>query len=187
MATSPEQQTANMIANLAVTTGKPLDAWLKIVAKSKLAKHGEIVSMLKADHGIGHGYANLIAHKALSSDAGSHDGEDLVTQQYAGPKAALKPIFDKLMETIMKFGGDVELAPKKGYVSLRRSKQFATIHPSTATRMDIGLQLKGAAPAGRLEAAGSWNAMVTHRVRIEKASDVDAELEAWLKKAYDAA
>ena len=64
------------------------------------------------------------------------------------------------------FGGDVELAPKKGYVSLRRKKQFALLMPSTKDRFDIGLALKGEEPAGMLELAGSWNAMVSHRVRI---------------------
>ena len=49
------------------------------------------------------------------------------------------------------------------------------------------LNLKGVPPAGRLEAAGSWNAMVTHRVKLASAADIDAEVKAWLKKAYDAA
>lgn len=184
---TPEQQTESMIANLPKTTGKSLADWLKIVTKSKLAKHGEIVKMLKADHGIGHGFANLIAHKALSSDAGSHDGEDLVATQYAGAKAALKPIYDKLATMIEGFGKDIEFSPKKAYVSLRRSKQFGLIQPSTATRLDLGLNLKGVEPKGRLEASGSFNAMCSHRVRLEKAADVDAEVKAWLKKAYDAA
>jgi len=182
-----EDATATMIANLPEKTGKPLEAWLKLVAKSKLAKHGEIVSMLKAEHGVGHGFANLIAHKALASDAGSQDGEDLVAAQYSGAKAVLKPIHDKLVKVIEAFGDDVELSPKKAYVSLRRSKQFGLIQPSTATRLDVGLVLKGVAPSGRLEAAGSWNAMVTHRVKLSSAADVDTELKAWLKAAYAAA
>jgi len=182
-----EDATATMIANLPEKTGKPLEAWLKLVAKSKLAKHGEIVSMLKAEHGVGHGFANLIAHKALASDAGSQDGEDLVAAQYSGAKAVLKPIHDKLVKVIEAFGDDVEFSPKKVYVSLRRSKQFGLIQPSTATRLDVGLVLKGVAPGGRLEAAGSWNAMVTHRVKLSSAADVDAELKAWLKAAYAAA
>ena len=53
--------------------------------------------------------------------------------------------------------------------------------------MDLGIKLKDVAPKGRLEAAGSWDGMVTHRVRIEKVSEVDAELKAWLKQAYEAA
>lgn len=182
-----EDATASMIANLPEKTGKSLDAWLSIVAKAKLAKHGEIVKMLKTDHGMTHGFANLVAHKALASDAGSHDGDDLLAAQYAGPKAALKPIYDKLAKMAEGFGKDVEFAPKKAYMSLRRSKQFALIQPSTATRLDLGLNLKGVAPSGKLEAAGTWNAMCTHRVKLASAADVDADVKAWLKQAYDAA
>jgi len=182
-----EDATATMIANMTEKTGKSLDAWLKIVAKSKLQKHGEIVSMLKTQHAMGHGFANLVAHKALASDAGSHEGDELLAVQYAGAKAGLKPVYDKLAKIVEGFGKDVEFAPKKTYVSLRRSKQFALIHPSTATRLDLGLNLKGVAPTDRLEASGSWNAMCSHRVKLASAADVDAEVKAWLKHAYDAA
>lgn len=85
------------------------------------------------------------------------------------------------------FGSDVEFAPKKAYVSLRRSKQFALVQPSTKTRVDVGLKLRDAAPEGRLEASGSFNAMVSHRVRVESPAEVDAELIGWLRKAYDEA
>lgn len=186
MAKTPEEQIETMIANMPENTGKPLDQWLKIVAKSKLEKHGEICNMLKKEHGVGHGYANLIAHRARGSlEPVKADGNP-AAGQYDGAKAAMKPVFDKLMETVMKFGGDIEMAPKKGYVSLRRSKQFASIHPTTS-RVDLGIKLKDVPAKGRLEAAGSWNGMVTHRVRLEKVADVDTELKAWLKQAYDAA
>jgi predicted transport protein len=187
MVTSPEEGLASMIANMPEKTGKPLEAWLNVVGKSKLQKHGEIVSMLKADHGMTHGFANLVAHKALASDAGSSEADDLVAAQYAGAKAGLKPVYDKLIAIVEGLGKDIELSPKKAYVSLRRSKQFGLIQPSTATRLDLGLALKGAAPKGRLEAAGSWNAMVSHRVKLASAADVDAEVKAWLKQAYEAA
>ena len=86
-----------------------------------------------------------------------------------------------------KFGNDIEIAPKKAYVSLRRNKQFALIQPSTKTRVDIGINLKGREPAGRLEASGSFNAMVSHRVRVAGVDEVDEELLGWLRAAYDAA
>jgi hypothetical protein len=188
MAKSPEQMIKDMMANLPETTGKSIDGWKVIVTRSKLEKHGEIVRMLKADYGIGHGYANMIAHHARGSleyRADATDAGDPAAGQYDGAKAGLKPIYDKLVSICEGFGKDVELSPKKGYVSLRRNKQFASIHPSTATRVDLGVQLKGVAPKGRLEAAGSWNGMVSHRVRLEKAADVDAEVKSWLRQAYD--
>lgn len=42
-------------------------------------------------------------------------------------------------------------------------------------------------PAGRLEEAGSWNSLVTHRVRIKDPKEIDAEVLRWLKQAYDKA
>ncbi|MGA7219316.1 MAG: DUF5655 domain-containing protein, partial [Candidatus Sulfotelmatobacter sp.] len=85
------------------------------------------------------------------------------------------------------FGKDVEIAPKKNNVSVRRSKQFALLQPSTATRLDVGLILKDVKPAGRLEASGSFNAMFTHRVRVAEKKDINGELKKWLKQAYESA
>ena len=184
MAKSPEEMADAMIANLADKTGKTLAQWLKIAKGSKLEKHGEILKFLKSDHGMTHGFANLIAHKALKSDAGSAvNVGDLVEAQYAGKKADLRPIYDKLIAAVTKFDG-VEVSPKKAYVSIRHAKQFALLQPSTATRLDVGINLKGVKPAGRLEASGSFNSMVTHRVRVESAKDVDKELIGWLKQAH---
>ena len=136
---------------------------------------------------MGHGYANLVAQRVLAGDAPEPGGDDLVEAQYAGKKAALRPLYDRLALAVGKFGSDVGLSPKKTYVSLRRSRQFALIQPSTADRLDVGINLKGTAPTGRLEASGSFNAMVSHRVRVTSASDIDAELLGWLRAAYDQA
>jgi len=182
-----DQAVITMEENIAKNTGKTVDQWVKIVRKSGLEKHGQIVKMLKTDHGFTHGYANLVAHRTLQSSADHHDEDDLVAAQYAGPKTDLKPIYDKLLSAMKKFGADLEVAPKKTYVSLRRKKQFALVQPSTKTRVDLGINLKDKAPEGRLEASGSFNSMVSHRVRLEKPADVNAEVVKWLKEAFDAA
>lgn len=184
---SKDPQIATMEANIHEKTGKPVTEWVKIARKSGLEKHGQIVKFLKSDHGFTHGYANLVAHQTLASSADQHDGDDLVDAQYAGPKADLKPIYDKVIAAVESFGDDAELAPKKAYVSLRRKKQFGLIQPSTKTRVDLGINLKGKEPEGRLEASGSFNAMVSHRVRLETPEDFDSNVKKWLKESYDAA
>jgi len=184
---SADAATESMIQNLKEKTGKTLEQWLKVAAASKLSKHGEIVKHLKTDHGMTHGYANLVALKLLKSDAQSvGTSDELVTMQYSGEKEALRPVYDALIAVVGKFGSDVEVSPKKAYVSVRRSKQFAIIQPSTKSRVDVGINLKGVRPSGRLEASGSFNSMVSHRVKIGAESEVDAELRGWLKAAYDA-
>ncbi len=183
---SAEKEMENMIRNLEEKSGKSLEDWIGIARKSGSEKHGQIVKHLK-ENGLTHGYANLVAHSMLQSASVHADEGDLIEAQYSGAKAALRPLYEQLMAEVRKFGPDVEIAPKKGYVSLRRKKQFGIIQPSTATRLDVGIACKGAPAAGRLEAAGSFNAMVSHRVRVASAKDVDQELVGWLKKAYDGA
>jgi len=188
MAASPEDMARSMIANMPEKTGKPLGDWVAIVKASGLEKHGEMVKLLKTEHGMTHGFANLVAHEVKSGGVSAPAAAtDLVEAQYAGGKAGLRPIYDALTSAATGFGGDVELAPKKAYVSLRRAKQFGLIQPSTKTRVDLGLNLKGVEPAGRLEASGSFNAMCTHRVRLDGPAAVDAEVIGWLKQAYEAA
>ena len=185
MTKNPEEMAAAMIANMKEKTGKALPEWLAVAASSGLGKHGEIVKFLKSEHGMTHGFANLVAHKTLESDAGSSSDQDLVAAQYAGAKAGLRPIYDAVLKGVATFGGDVEIAPKKSYVSLRRGKQFAIIQPSTKTRVDIGINLKGIDPTDRLEASGSFNAMVSHRVRVGTVDEIDAEVLDWLRQAYE--
>ena len=143
--------------------------------------------MLKEKHAIGHGYANLIVHHAKQSHAAAASNEgDLVAEQFKG-KENLHAWYELLMKRIMAFGNDIEISPKKAYVSLRRKKQFAIIQPSTKTRLDIGLNLKNVSPSGKLEAAGSWNAMCTHRIKIEDEKAIDESVFKWVKEGYEQA
>jgi hypothetical protein len=186
MAKSPEAMAATMKSNIAEKTGKSLEAWIKILKPAKLGKHGQIVSFLKSEHGVTHGFANMIAHEFLGAGKPATVGDDLVSQQYSGAKAELRPIYDALMAVIGKLGKDIEISPKKAYVSLRRNKQFAMVQPTTKDRIDVGINLKGVSPTSRLEASGSFNSMVTHRVRITDKKQIDTELKNWLKAAYAA-
>lgn len=183
----PKSAENTMIENLAKNTGKSLEEWITIVNNKGFAKHGEYMKFLKDEQGLTHGFANLIALKARAADAGSAaNTDDLIVSQYKG-KENLYPIYEHLLKAIKAFGSDVEIAPKNNYVSLRRKKQFALIQPSTKTRIDLGINLKGVEPEGRLESSGSASAMCSHKVKIEQLKDADKEVISWLKVAYDAA
>lgn len=67
---------------------------------------------------------------------------------------------------------------------IRRKKQFALITPATKIRIGPDLALKGEEPSGRLE---SYNAMYSHRVRLESVPDLNKEVKDWMKEAYDRA
>lgn len=170
------------LANLQKKTGKTLDELGKLIAASGLTKHGEIRDMLQRDLGLGHGDANTLVHTVLQS-AGPVG--DVLDEIYAGPKAALRPIHEALMQEILRFG-DFEIAPKKAYVSLRRKKQFAMIGPATNTRVEVGLNMKGVPGTARLleQPAGG---MCQYKVKVTTAAEVDRELIGWIRSAYESA
>ena len=184
---SSDKAFATQIANIEKNSGKKLDQWIAIVNKAGFSKHGELVNFLKEKHGFTHGNAGVVVHLAKQTHAGAaENSDDLITTQYKG-KENLKPWHDKIMTEILKFGKDIEVSPKKAYVSLVRKKQFAIIQPSTKTRLDVGLNIKGVEPTGNVEAGKSWNAMCTHRIRVEEEKTINKDLIGWIKKSYDQA
>lgn len=181
-----DKSAATMIENLKSKTGHSLDEWKAIIAKQKFAKHGEIVKFLKETHQVTHGYASEIALKALASDAASAtDTAQLVDSQYKG-KEHLKPYYDKLIAAVETFGGDFEVAPKKTYVSLKRKKQFIILNPATKSRFEIGFNLKGVEPKGKLEAEKP-DGICSHKINLADINEIDAEVIGWIKMAFDKA
>jgi hypothetical protein len=177
---------ATQLANIEKRTGKTLAQLTAIIKASGLSKHGEIVAMLKNDLGMGHGDANTLVHHALKgagSSAADRSGSDVLDDIYTGPKAPLRPIHERLMAAIEKFG-PFEIAPKKGYVSLRGKKQFAMIGPATNTQVEIGLNMKGVKGTARL-IEQKPGGMCQYKVRVGDAKEVDGELLGWLRQAYD--
>jgi hypothetical protein len=178
--TDPEAAVQNQIRNIEASTGRSIDEWVGLVAASGKTRHGEIVGWLKSEHGMSHGNANRVALVALRGPA-APAGDDLVSAIYIGSKATLRPFHDKIVATATGLGDDVQVAPKQAYVSIRRSKQFATVGPASGGRLELGLNLKDVPSAGRLEAGSG---MCTHRVRLTDPSEFDDEVVGWLREAY---
>jgi len=179
-----DQAEITMRENLHKNTGKTLEQWIEIVKTENFKKHGEIIRFLKEKHAFTHGFANMVAMKARVADAGSVENKDeLIEKQYKG-KEHFKPLYDRLISEISKFGKDIEIAPKVAYVSLRRKKQFAILQPATKTRFEIALNLKGESGKGKLEEIKSANAMCSHKINIALENEIDNEVIDWIKKAY---
>jgi Domain of unknown function (DUF5655)/Domain of unknown function (DUF4287) len=175
---------AAQIRNIEVRYGSPISEWLAVIAASGLTKHTDVVAMLKTEHGMTHGAAHRVSLLSRQTAAPAASAEAAIDALYTAKKAAIRPLHDQLMTVINAFGPDVTTVPKKGYLSIRRAKQFAMIQPSSTGRLDIGLILPGTPPTDRLEPAGSFNALFTHRVRLTSADDIDGPLTRWLHAAY---
>ncbi len=181
------QALQTQLINIQTKTGKSLEELYGLVQKSGLAKHGQIRDMLKQELKIGHGDANTLTTfylKSLDNVSAekSQQSDNMLDNIYKGAKADLRPIHDKLMVEINKFGS-FEVAPKKTYVSLRLKKQFAMIGPATNTRIDVGINDKDLESTPRLVSM-PVGSMCPFKVSITNINEADSELLNWLKQSF---
>lgn len=182
----PNAALATQLRNIEAKTGKSLDQLRRLLADSGLAKHGEKRTFLMTSLGLGYGDANTVVHLAAQPPAAATaaDGDPLAGI-YTGAKAHLRPLHEALIAAVDRFG-PYEQAPKKAYVSLRRTKQFAMLGPATKDQVELGLNIKDLPPHPRLKALAPGG-MCQYTVRLATPGEIDADLLGWLRKAYDGA
>ena len=180
----PSTATATQLRNIETQTGKSFVQLCRLITDSGLVKVGEQRTLLMNQLGLGYGDANalaLLAKKAATEPAQA----DPLDAIYAGPKAPLRALHERLSAEIDKLGAH-EKAPKKNYISLRRKKQFAMLGPATKDQIELGLNAKGLPPAARLKALPPGG-MCQYSVRLSSTGEIDTELMAWVRTAFDAA
>ncbi len=184
------------ILTLKEKTGRSLDEWLALVKKSGPKTEKERREWLKREHGLGTNAAAWIAERAEGKGKGAETdspeaylaaAEKYVEEMYNGKKAVLRPLYDQLLKVGLGQGRDVKACPCATMVPLYRHHVFAQIKPTTQTRIDLGFALGARKPEGRLIDTGGYakKDRITHRIPIESAKDIDAEVKKWLKAAYD--
>lgn len=190
----PQAALLTQLRNIQAKTGRRIADLHAVIADSGLAKAGERRSLLMERFGLGYGDANTVAllygkpMPDLAADAApapAVPAGDALQAIYAGPKAALRPLHEAVLAVARGFG-PFEEAPKKAYISLRRSKQFAMVGPATKTQIEIGLNAKGLSGSTRLKAMPAGG-MCPFTVRLSSTDEIDAELKGWLRTAYDSA
>ena len=177
--------------NIETKTGKTLAEVRASIETSGLKKHTEIRTMLMQELGLGHGDANSLVHYALATDgqtaaeAKGATENDVLAEIYTGKKEGLRPLHDTIIK-VMRELGDFDIAPKKGYVSLRRKKQFAMVGPATNDAIEIGLNAKELPTSDRLKMQPP-NSMCQYKLRLSDVSELDNEVKNWIKTAFEGA
>ena len=187
MPKSPEEMWEAITRNLPEKTGKSLEEWIIVLNKEGPEGHKNQVQWLKEIHGLGHYQATLVVNEAKKpADWKPPTDEELLNAQYTGAKEALRPIYEKLAAIVSKFS-EASLEMRKTYVTLMRKRQFGIIQASTKSRVDLGLVLPEIEPKGRLEVSTKLGSdRITHKIELTSLKDIDAEVEIWLRSAYDA-
>jgi Domain of unknown function (DUF5655) len=103
-----------------------------------------------------------------------------VDEMYAGKRAALRPIYEKLLTMGLGVGCEAKACPGKTMVPLYRERVFAEIKPATNSRIDLGLALGKVTARLPTRVELLKNAKgnrITHRIPIEVIEQVDGFVE----------
>lgn len=186
----------SVVANMKSKTGRSLDEWVALTNRQGPKTESERHAWLKKTHGLGMNYAGYIAAASLGKGGDATDpdqylraAEKYVEDMYAGPKAGLKPLYDKLLDVAFDLAKDVKACPCQTMVPLFREHVIAQIKPSTRTRIDFGLALgkhQGKLPKRLIDTGGAAKKdRITHKIELTSLEQVDDDLVRWLKVAYD--
>src|ERR1700733_3826659 len=109
------------IGNIRAKTAKQQEDFIKLAAKNRLTKHGEIVSWLKSNFALGHGHATAMAGVVLKAGSPKTSKEEKLPALFSGKKAGWRDPCDKLIAQVRTFGPDVTIAVGGTYISLLRA------------------------------------------------------------------
>jgi predicted transport protein len=172
--------------DLEARTGRDLAGWVAIVEASGLdpLDQNEVRRWLKTAHGVPQNSQWAIADAAARAAGWERPTVDAyVDGQYVGPKAHLRPIYDRLAAELLALGDDVTVEGRSTYTPFVRRRQFAAVAAATRSRVDLGLRFTDPPDDPRLRPATSPG-QATHKVELASVDDVDAAVVRLLTLAY---
>ena len=114
--------------------------------------------------------------------------DELLEHHFTGPRAALRPVYDRLLSALNALGDDVAVGVRDTYVAFARRKQFAVFKSrARPVQAELGLRLPGVDVSPRLAQAGKslGSESATHVVVLTRPEDIDSDVLEWLRRAYE--
>jgi hypothetical protein len=173
--------------SMARRTGRTLEDWVALVGGSGLdpLDQNGVRRWLREVHGVPQNSQWAIADAAARAAGWERPTvEQYVDGQYTGARAALRPVFDAVRAVAEELGDDVVVEGRSTYTPFVRRRQFAAAAAATATRLDLGLRLPDPPASDRLRPA-SAPGQANHKVALTAVADVDDEVRALLRAAYE--
>lgn len=177
----------NTMAKLAESTGKTFAQWVELSRKKGVTDKWTLKQWLMKEHGLLSMNADWVVHAALSNDVTDYDlPEPLVDALYSGPREALRPLHEKVVDAALALGKDVIVTACKTMVPIYRKHVFAELAPVEGG-VQVRLALGDLKEGGRLERgdARTPGERLTHQVILRGPKEVDAEFRKWLARAYE--
>lgn len=187
-----------ILRNLEAITGKDLDTWVALVKEQEPGDEKARRAWLKGQ-GLGGNQAGFVAERSMGKSAHAFDdtpegylaqAPHYVDAQYAGRKAPLRPLFERILDVALGLGPDIRICPCETIVPIYRNHVIAQVKPF-ASRLDLGLALGDPATladsGARLIDAGGFakRDRITVRIEVRGPEDLDEVLGAWMRQAYE--
>lgn len=184
---NPNDMMAAVATSLKERTGRTLEEWVALVQASGIdpLDQNAVRRWLRTEHGVPQNSQWAIADAAARAAGWVPPTlEQSIDEQYAGAKAALRPIFDRLRQVLESFGDDVKMEGRATYIPFVRRRQFAAVAAATRNRVDVGLRYTDPPASGLLTPANAPG-QATHRLSITSSTEIDDEVVRLLRTAYD--
>jgi hypothetical protein len=178
-----EKWFASILESMERETGKTLDDWVAIARTCPETRPGARKAWFKTHYGIGTNRASVILGKAFPETAHWAEPDNLRNVLWAdgGARAILEAI-----EAAVADLPELVSAQRKGFTAFSREFQFAAARPVKGGGAMLGIAVAlDAAP--RLEPRGSesWSERLKAKMPITSPDQVDANLKALLRQAWE--
>ncbi len=178
-----EKWFASVREGLERDTGKTLEQWAKIARACPETKTGARVKWLKETYGVGVNRAAAILDAAFPSAIGWDDPDAMLDALWKDK--ALRAIYDRIEAAAKKLDGAV-VGPRKTVSTFSRKVQFAAAKPSKGVaRLAFALDPKASKRLEPAKKSEGFNERLKAAVTLTKPADVDAEIKALMKQAWE--
>ena len=170
-------------ANLEKRTGRSMDEWVAIARTCPETAHRARLKWFKDTHGLMQNSASWVLSAAFPSGEGWDEPQRLREALWTDP--ASTAIFEAV-ERLVKALPEIANGQRKGYTSWSRKMQFVAVRPTKGGTARLGLALEAAANPRLVPARNEgWSERLKASVPLASPADVDAEIAALLRQAWE--
>ncbi len=177
MAKTSQEIETEFIEGIKKQTGKSLGDWMSHLKTTGLSKRNELLNWLKENEGFRHQDASLLAGIYVNGGKPVYaKSSDLLENQF-NKKEHLRPLYDKLMEKILKTLPETRVEAKKTYVSLNAKREYAAIGIKSK-EIRLAIDLEGEPDGGKFVKQTGIGCMprISHMVKLTEISQITNDL-----------
>jgi len=164
-------------------TGYSIDDWMEHLKRSGLTRQKELLTHIKAEHGLNHMQSNFLAGIYLNNGKPVYDTAALKEAHFE-KHPHQRGIYDKLEALVLANFTSVQVVGTKGYISFRNEKEFAVARINKSN-VRIGMDLGDRPFDEQVEKAKSLGAMprISHMIEVKDEAAITDDLLPFLNEA----